>query len=143
MALRTRSPKFEMLAQVPLLSGCTPAEIGLIEKIVDEVDVEPGRVLAQEGRHGGEFFIVVSGTATAARNGQTLATFGPGAFFGEMSLLDGRPRSATVTAQTSMHILVLDPRAFLQLVEKTPTVARAMLRELAGRIRSLEETWLS
>lgn len=143
MALRTRSKKFEMLSQVPLLSGCTPAEIALIEKIVDEVDVEPGRVLAHEGRQGGEFFIVASGTATASRNGQTLASFGPGSFFGEMSLLDGGARSATVTAETQMHILVLDPRAFLQLVEKTPTVARAMLRELAQRIRKLEETWLS
>ncbi len=136
------SHKAEMLSRVPLFGACTRDELARIESITDEVDVEEGRVLVREGRVGGEFFVVVSGTAAATRGDQPLATFGPGAFFGEMALLDGRPRSATVVAQTPMRLLVLEPRSFARLIDETPTVARRMLTTLAERIRSLDETWL-
>ncbi len=84
----------------------------------------------------------MSGRATAFQGDQDLATFGPGGFFGEMALLDGGPRSATVVADEPMHLLVVDPRNFVRLVDETPTVARKMLRVLAERVRTLEEAWL-
>ncbi len=80
--------------------------------------------------------------ATASQGDQDLATFGPGSFFGEMALLDGGPRSATIVADEPMHLLVVDPRNFARLVDETPTVARKMLRVLAERVRALEEAWL-
>jgi CRP/FNR family cyclic AMP-dependent transcriptional regulator len=63
---------------------------------------------------------------------------GPGSFFGEMSLLDQGPRSATVTAETDMHLLVLGSREFSALVNEVPTVAVRMMRGLAERLRSAE-----
>ena len=142
MGLRMRSAKNEMLGRVPLFAACVPHELALIESIADEATVEAGRVLVREGRYGGEFFVVIEGSATATRGGEPLATFGPGSFFGEMALLDGGVRTATVTAVSDMRVLVLDPRSFTRLVDETPTVARAMLRTLSERLRTLEELWI-
>jgi CRP-like cAMP-binding protein len=140
MAFRsTKSGKIKLLKGVRLFSACNDKELGRIASLVDEIKVEPGRVLTEEGKPGGECFIIADGSAAATLRKKKLATLGPGSFFGEMSLLDHGPRAATVTATTPMHLLVLDPRSFTALLDDVPSVARKILRVLAERLRAVEK----
>jgi CRP-like cAMP-binding protein len=135
----TRSNKVKLLKSVRLFSACNDRELGRIASLVDEVKVEPGRVLTKEGAPGGEAFIIADGKATATLRKKKLGTLSEGALFGEMSLLDHGPRAATITAETPMHLLVLDPRSFVALLDEVPSVARKILRVLAERLREVEK----
>ena len=140
MAFRsTRGNKVKLLKNVRLFSACNDKELGRIASLVDEINVEKGRVLTKEGEQGGEAFIIADGKASATLRKKKLATYGPGALFGEMSLLDHGPRAATITADTEMHLLVLDPRSFVSLLDEVPSVARKILRVLAERLREIEK----
>lgn len=135
-----RKGKVDVLKNVWLFSACTNKELGRIASMVDEADVSGGAVLTKEGATGGhEFFAVASGKATARLRSKKLASYGPGDFFGEMSLLDQGPRSATITADTDMTLYVLDARSFGTLIERYPAVARKILRGLAQRLRKAEK----
>ncbi|MBA3655704.1 MAG: cyclic nucleotide-binding domain-containing protein, partial [Actinobacteria bacterium] len=132
MAFRsTRGNKIKLLKDVRLFSACNDRELGRIASLVDELKVDPGRVLTKEGSPGGEAFIIADGTATATLRKKKLATLSPGDLFGEMSLIDHGPRAATITADTPMHLLVLDPRSFVSLIDDVPSVARKIMRVLA------------
>lgn len=142
MALRRQSKnaKVELLRGVPLFSACSGRELARIASLADEIDVPTGKVLTREGDPGREFFVVVEGRArvTVGDRGR-LAPLGPGGSFGEMSLIDQGPRSATVEAETDMHLLVLDSRNFSSLLEEVPSVARKVLAAMAGRLRAAEK----
>lgn len=138
MLLTTKSAKAELIGGVALFAGLSQREVARIAALVDELHVEAGEVLCTEGRAGSEFFVIATGKAEATKDGDHLAYLAPGAFFGEMSLLDHGPRSATVTALTPMHLLVLDARAFLGVVADHPGVARKVMRGLAERLRASE-----
>jgi CRP-like cAMP-binding protein len=129
----------KLIKGVRLFSACNDKELGRIASLVDEVKVEAGRVLTKEGAAGGEAFIIAEGQATATLRKKKLATLTQGALFGEMSLLDHGPRAATITADTEMHLLVLDPRGFVSLLDEVPSVARKILRVLAERLREVEK----
>ena len=140
MAFRsTKGNKIKLLKNVRLFSACNDKELGRIASLVDEVKVEKGRVLTKEGSPGGEAFIIAEGKASATLRKKTLASYGPGVLFGEMSLIDHGPRSATITADTDMHLLVLDPRSFTSLLDDVPSVARKIMRVLAERLRAVEK----
>jgi CRP/FNR family cyclic AMP-dependent transcriptional regulator len=139
MARKGRTNKAELLRKVSLFSACSTKELARIAALADEADVEAGRVLTKEGLPGGEFFVISDGQATASLRGKKLATLKAGDFFGEMSLLDHGPRSATVKADTPMHLLVVDPRSFASLVDDVPSVARKIMRGLAERLRNSEK----
>lgn len=130
--------KIDILKNVGLFSACTNKELGEIAKLVDEVEVPEGTVLTKEGGPGREFFAIADGTAKVTLKKKKLAELGPGEFFGEMSLLDQGPRSATVTADTDMKLYALDARRFSTLLDKHPAVARKILRGLAQRLRDVE-----
>src|SRR5262245_49643624 len=127
-----------MLAEISLFSNCTKRELGRIAALTDEVDVPEGKVIVRQGDPGRECFVVKDGRARATIQGKLSEPLGPGSFFGEMSLLDQGPRSATVTAETDMHLLVLGSREFSSLVDEVPTVAVRMMRGLAERLRGAE-----
>jgi CRP-like cAMP-binding protein len=95
-------------------------------------------VLVEQGRIGMEFFLIVDGSAAVTRSGKKVATLGPGAHFGELALLDRRPRSASVTSETDMDVLVLSQRQFNTLLAAVPTIARKMLAALADRLREAD-----
>ena len=137
--LKRKDEKIELLRNVALFRACNDKELAHIAALCDVVQMDEGTVLCEEGKVGGEFFVVADGKATATLRSQLLATFGPGSFFGEMSLLDHGPRAATVTAESDMTLLVLDPRSFDSLIKETPSVAYKLLRTLAERLRQLEE----
>jgi CRP/FNR family transcriptional regulator, cyclic AMP receptor protein len=135
---RSSDKKLELLGKVPLLAGCTKGELRRIASLADEVDVAEGKVLTRQGEPGHECFVIVDGRATASMRGRPSSRMGPGSFFGEISLLDGGPRSATVTADTDMRLLVLSSRGFASLLREMPTVGPRIMRGLAARLREAE-----
>lgn len=128
--------KIALLGQVGLFRACSRKELEYISRITDEVRVAAGRVLAAKDQPGHEFFLILDGTAVVqVDDGIAL---GPGDFFGEMALLDGGPRMASVVAQTDMDLLVLGNREFTSLIGEVPTIARAIMKVLAQRLREAE-----
>ena len=125
------------LALVPLFSRLSAKEREQVRRLMTEVDVPAGTVLARQGATGHEFFIILSGTASIDRDGEHLADVGPGDFQGEMSLLDGGPRTATVTTTSPMVMMVTSQVEFDALLDSAPSIARQMLPALAHRVRSL------
>jgi CRP-like cAMP-binding protein len=104
-----------------------------------EVDFPAGGVIARQGDVGTGFFIVALGSVRVVRDGETLATLGPGEFFGELSVLDGRPRTAQVVAVEPTTCLALASWDFEAIVSEDPKVALAVMRGLADRLRGLTE----
>lgn len=123
------------LATVSLFALCSRADLAKIARVTDEVRVDAGRVLMTEGEPGHEAFVIVDGTATVTRGGEVLATVGPGAVVGEMALVDRAPRNATVTADTTMDLLVLGKREFSGLLDEAPDFRSSILAALADRVR--------
>ncbi|MGZ8764312.1 MAG: cyclic nucleotide-binding domain-containing protein [Acidimicrobiia bacterium] len=135
-----KGDRIELLQSVWLFERCTPKELQAIAKLATPLLADDGQVLAREGQIGGEFFVIVEGTAEATIHGRHIATLGPGQFFGEMALLDRGPRVATVVARSSMLLLVLSGREFEELIGKAiPSVSRRMLMVLGQRLREADE----
>jgi CRP-like cAMP-binding protein len=133
-----RDPKIERLSQAQIFSACNKRELAKIAALSDEVEVPAGRVLIREGDFGHEFFVIESGTAKATIRGRKGTAMGPGECFGEMALLHRAPRSATVTAESDMHLLVLNSREFSTLMDDVPSVARKVLAAVAERLTQAE-----
>jgi CRP/FNR family transcriptional regulator, cyclic AMP receptor protein len=133
-----RVAKVDLLENVRLFSTCNKRELARIASLVDEVEAPKGKVLVRQGDTGQECFVIAEGKAKATMRGKGTAVLGPGSFFGEMSLLDQGPRSATVTAETDMRLLVLGSREFSALVNEVPVVAVRIMRGLAERLRAAE-----
>ena len=125
-----------LLRKVPLFSGCTKRELEAIARAVKEVRHREGHVIAHEGDTGIGFFLITDGTADVSVGGKTRARLGAGDFFGEISLLDRGPRTATVTASSPITMLGLTAWTFRGLVEQHPTIALNMLKVVAERLRS-------
>ena len=132
---RTTDPKLKLIAAVPLFAGFNRREIEALGRLMDEVDVNDGRVLMREGAVGREFFIVVSGSVRVERNGRKINELGPGDFLGEIALIDGGPRTATAIAAEPCRLLVLAASGFRTLVSKYPSVQGKIMKALAERLR--------
>jgi CRP/FNR family cyclic AMP-dependent transcriptional regulator len=133
-----RDAKAKRLGDVSLFSACSKRELARIASLTDDIDVPEGRALTRQGEPGREFFVIVDGRAKVSVRGKRSRTLGAGAAFGEMSLFDQGPRSATVTALTDMHLLVLDSRSFSSLITEVPSVADKLFRAMAQRLREAE-----
>lgn len=139
MRQHTPNPdRLAVLRGIPLFCDFSDRELGRVDTLVVDVDVAAGEILTREGHYEPQSFVIVSGEAAVTRSGQLLATLRSGDFFGEMALLDGAGRTATVTAVTPMHLLVLDRRAFKSLLE-VGGAARVMLRGVVERLRRADE----
>ena len=139
MAAKTAKDKLTTyLKTVPLFSSCSRKELSTIAEIVKEVDFETGDVICAEGEIGVGLHIVVSGETKVQVGGRTRRKLGPGAFFGEIALLDGGPRSATVIAETPVHTISIPAWTFTSLLKAQPALAVKMLEETCRRIRSSE-----
>lgn len=132
MPLR-RDAKVELLKKVPLFAGCSKAELRHLASIADEIDLREGTVLTREGRTGHEFFVLIDGTVRVSKGGRKLADLGPGDWVGEIALLTKAPRTATVTATSSVRTLVVVDRAFHKVVADMPSIAMKVLTCLAER----------
>jgi CRP/FNR family transcriptional regulator, cyclic AMP receptor protein len=125
-----------MLAGVPIFSELTKRELTSIAKAAKEVNHRKGAVLAREGETGVGFFLILDGVAQVAVGGHHVRDLSRGDFFGEISLLEGGPRTATVTAATQIRLLALTQWVFKRLVEQNPAIASKMLKVMAQRLRS-------
>lgn len=126
----------DLLRGISLFEKCTDRELREVAKLVTQIHVEAGRVLAQEGEPGREFAVVAEGEATTTVHGVEVSTMGPGSFFGEIALLDPGPRSATVTARTAMELLVMGRPEFESLVNQgIPSISRKMMAVFSERLR--------
>ena len=133
-----RDEKLELLERIPLFSGFGQKDLVRLGQLADEVDVPAEHCLMAQGDRGTELFVVVSGKVRVERDGQRINTLGPGEIFGEIAILDGGPRTATVTADEPTRLLVLNHRDFHSMMEEFPDIAVDVLTSLAHRIRRLE-----
>ena len=132
----TTKANVSRLAKVPLFSDCSQRDLQTVARVVRDIPHKAGTVIAREGEPGIGLFILVDGSADVTIGGKKKATLGPGDFFGEIALLDGGPRTATVTAKTDVQMLGLTEWVFRGLMHEHPSIALKTLQQMAGRLRS-------
>ncbi|MDX6449671.1 MAG: hypothetical protein QOG29_1149 [Gaiellaceae bacterium] len=135
MALR-KNAKIELIKSVPLFSSCSKKELEAIAAQADELGVPAGKTLTKEGARGREFMVIVDGSAEVRKKGRRLNLLGSGDFLGEIALISGGPRTATVTTTSDTNLLVLTDRAFEQLTKKMPSINASVLKALSERLQS-------
>jgi CRP/FNR family transcriptional regulator, cyclic AMP receptor protein len=135
----TRDRRTELLAGCDLFRGLRAEQLAAVAETATEVQFPAGRVIARQGEIGTGFFIVVDGEVRVIRDGTLLATLGPGEFFGELSVLDGLPRIAQVVAELPTRCLAIASWDFERVLLDHPGLTLSILRELAGRLRSVSE----
>jgi len=139
MLLRRSSQKMNLLKRVPMFSNLSQRHLREIGKHADQLKVDAGRVLAQRGKTGLDFVFIVEGEARVEKDGELIRQLSEGDFFGEISLIDGEPRTATVIADTDMTLLVVDKRSFDHLLDTVPGLQRKILIALCQYLRSAEK----
>ena len=127
----------EALKRAPLFEGLSRAELVLLSRVSEDLEVPAGKVLCRQGEIGHEFFVIIDGEIDVTRDGERLGTRSSGDFFGEIALLEEIPRTATVTAKTPLRFFVLTRQAFTRLIDANPRVERKVLRALARRVGDL------
>jgi CRP/FNR family transcriptional regulator/CRP/FNR family cyclic AMP-dependent transcriptional regulator len=140
LELRSVDARIGHLRRVPLFVDCTDEELRRIAAIARIVETPTGTLLTEMGTPGDSFFFLIDGRVSVQTPLGGAGPLHPGDFFGEMSLLDGEPRSATVTAMTDLRLLVVDRLHFWQLLNETPDLVRRILVTLSRRVRRLEQT---
>ena len=129
----------DVLGRVPLFAGVPARHVRKIASLGSLARFEAKEPIVNAGDPGEAFYVILSGRAKVRRaSGRAVAELGPGAYFGEMALLDGAPRSATIVAETVTACLMLTRKRFAKVLRDQPTVALALLRTLAARVRELE-----
>ena len=124
------------LGKIPMFAGCSQRELQIVARAVREVGHNAGTVIAREGEPGIGLFVMIEGTASVSIGGSKKGSIKPGEFFGEIALLDGGPRTATVTADTDVKLLGLTEWVFRGLVQQHPSIAVKTLQAMAARLRS-------
>ena len=130
--------KIRHLQKVDIFADCTRKQMKAVAAISRVVEVPSGTVLTRAGEPGEEFFFILDGAAMVEVTRRKRVRLMPGEFFGEMSLLDGEPRSATVRAETDMRLLLIQRRNFQSLLTEVPELTRSILIVLSRRLRDLE-----
>jgi CRP-like cAMP-binding protein len=128
----------EIIAGVDLFAGLSRHQLKQLASASREVTHGAGHTVAAEGLGGLAFHLLLEGSASVTKNGKELRTLGPGDYFGEISMIDGKPRSATVTATAPIKVLAIPHQDFEAVIDKDPDFARALLRTLCARLREAE-----
>jgi CRP-like cAMP-binding protein len=129
----------EFLARVPIFANCSASEIAAVANVAQESFFQPGQIIVTQGTPGQAFYMIITGRVEILRDGVSLGAFGPGDFFGEMSLLDAAPRSATIRALDQTSCLMLSSWDFRALLERHPSIAIKLLEVLSRRLRVADE----
>lgn len=124
----------ETLSRVPLFEELDSAELALIAESMNEANVPVGGIVTAEGGPGDGFFVIESGEAEVTIRGEPRATMTAGDYFGEIALLLGSSRTATVTATTALRCYALTPWDFRELVEGNPSIAWKVMQSMAARL---------
>jgi CRP/FNR family transcriptional regulator, cyclic AMP receptor protein len=121
------------LKDVPFFSSLSKRELTTVAQQMEEIEIPEGKQLVREGDFGHEFFLIVDGTAEVVRGGARIAERGPGEFFGEMALLEEERRTATVTAQSPMRVLVMTRQDFRALDRTAPEIHATVAEAIEAR----------
>jgi CRP-like cAMP-binding protein len=130
----SRNPKVERLRRIPLFAHCSKRELAGLAALVDELELPEGQTLAREGERGKEFLVLADGIADVASGGEVVNRLGPGDFFGEISLVTGEPRTATVTTRSPSRLLIFSAPAFRSLLHDAPGIRSRVLAAAARRL---------
>jgi CRP/FNR family cyclic AMP-dependent transcriptional regulator len=136
----THDRRTELLAGCPLFRGIDQAGLASLANLATAVDFPAGHVIARQGEIGTGFFVIVEGMVRVVRDGAVVARLGAGEFFGELSVLDRMPRSATVTAETPTGCLALASWDFEKVLLEEPALTLSILRGVAARLREVTES---
>jgi CRP-like cAMP-binding protein len=141
MAMSTQE-KRAWMDHVPLFRDCSPESLDRLAERMGEIRFNAGQHIVTQGQVGNGLYILMSGTARIQRGDDVIAVVGPSDFFGELAVLDQQPRMATVIAAEPVTCLGLASWDLIAELERDPTLALNLLRELAGRIRFLEDQYV-
>ncbi len=124
-----------MLKSVPLFAHCTSQQLEFIATQVEDMEFPAGKVLCSEGQSGADFFVLLAGAADVTRGTKKITKMAAGDFFGEIALIDGGKRTATVTTTAPSRCLVLGPRQFQNVLHQNTDIAHSILKALTLRVR--------
>jgi CRP-like cAMP-binding protein len=133
-----RDNKVGALAGVRLFASLNRRELARIARASEVMNVPAGTEVVAEGETGNDFYLVLDGVAVVRRHRRKVATLATGSSFGELALLDGGPRTASVTAETDLRLLALTAREFTAVIEEIPAVAGKLLVSLTARLRDAD-----
>lgn len=137
----TKQPGIRLLGRVPLFAGLSQAHLRALAQLAEEVEYSPGRMIVRTGTPGVAFYVIVEGAAKVVRgkiaSAKATWTLGPGDFFGELALLDGGPRTASVVAETRLTTIRIERTPFRQMLRSEPDIALKLLEAMARRERDL------
>lgn len=137
--MRTEDARIQALRKVPLFSGLSKRDLVHVLELSTEVEFFPGKVIVAAGNRAQDFYILLlQGEVKLALPGRRTSALGPGDYFGEMAVLDGGPRSATITAQTHISALRIERSDFLRLLDTYGSIGRKIAVELSKRLRACE-----
>jgi voltage-gated potassium channel len=139
MTVSTPDTRSEHLRRVPLFAECTDQEVTRIAAIARTLETPAGTIITEIGGPGDSFYFIIDGQVSVLTAAGPVDPLRPGDFFGEMSLLDGEPRSATVTATTDLRLLVIDSIHFWRVLNESPDLVRRIFKILSRRVRRLEQ----
>lgn len=128
-----KDAKIELLKRVPLFAECSKSELEQIAVFADELDLPAERNLTSEGAGGFEFFVLVEGEADVVRQGEVVNELGPGDFIGEIALVTGRPRTATVRTRGPSRILIMNTSGFRTLMHDVPSIEEKVQAAITAR----------
>jgi CRP-like cAMP-binding protein len=130
----------DALAKVPIFSGLTKRQLRRILKATEEYTYPYGTTIVAEGALNEQLYVILEGNVKVRRGGRTIARMGPGEFFGEIAVIDGLPRTASVISDGPVRCLVLLRKEFFQVIKAAPQVAWKVLRTLATRLRERQSS---
>jgi CRP/FNR family transcriptional regulator, cyclic AMP receptor protein len=136
---RVQDARLEHLREVPLFAACTEEQLAHVVRASREIEVPAQTTLYRHGDAGSEFYLVLTGEAMVKRYGRKIATLGPGGCFGELALLTGARRNATVVVTADSTLLVLSQPEFDELLDTVPRLAHKLLAALAQRLADADE----
>lgn len=128
-----------MLSQIDLFEGLSGRQLKHLAGRAKEVRHDPGRPVTSEGNVALGFHLILDGEATVTQGGAVLRRLGPGDHFGEISMIDGKRRSATVTAESPLRTVTVSHATFVELLDQEPAFARTLLTVLCARLREAEQ----
>jgi CRP-like cAMP-binding protein len=138
--MATKNPGLELLKTVDLFCGLSKRDLGKVADGLKEMDFEAGTVVTAEGDTDSRFYVISDGQARVTIGGRRRAILTAGDYFGEIALIDGEPRSATITADTPLRTFPLAPWNFKPLLRENPQITYTILKEMCRRLRAVERT---
>jgi CRP-like cAMP-binding protein len=130
--------KTKRIHNLPFFKSASKGALEHLASAADEVSIEAGHRLISQGQHHNEGFVIESGVAEVEVDGVVVAEIPEGEMIGELAFFDRGPATATVKAKTAMTVLVIPYNRFDQIMDDNPEMVKAIARELAGRLRTMD-----